>query len=363
MARNSNEGLICVGNCWHLNMRIPKELGGGRLRTSLRTSDSKRARYIRDTYVNPVLSQAGAIAALEDIAETIRDIRETSLSKLDNLKRDIFGGGDIFLKDCVEKYVAYVEHSGLKENTVKAYVTTVEQISGIVKNKHIDSLTKEDAALVRDTLIKDLSTKRLSFIFQTFRQFLRWCEKEGLAIKGLNDRFHINLPQVRSEHTPMIPEEKADDAMLCRPEWTIVPRIARYTGMRLQEVLSLSKNKIMTEHGVRCFYLGTDITKTHSERYVPIADKLLPYIGKLDEISGESKDFKTYNRRIKKVEGCDKCKFHSWRVFANTTMQKAGIDRAVRMKILGHKADKDDIHSGYTAVDIQQMKKAIDKIP
>ena len=83
----------------------------------------------------------------------------------------------------------------------------------------------------------------------------------------------------------------------------------------------------------------------------------------MEIVLGESKDFKTYNRRIKKVEGCDKCKFHSWRVFANTTMQKAGIDRAVRMKILGHKVDKDDIHSGYTSVDIQQMKKAIDKIP
>ncbi len=363
MARNSNEGLVQIGSCWHLNMRIPKELGGGRLRTSLRTSDPKRARYIRDTYINPVLSQAGAISALEDIAMTIRDIREESLAKLDNLKRDIFGGGDIFLKDCTEKYISFVKHSGLKENTVKAYVTTVEQIMGIIKNKHIDSLSKEDAAAVRDALIKDISTKRLSFIFQTFRQFLRWCEKEGLAIKGLNERFQINLPQVRSVHTPMIPEEKADDAMLCKPDWTLVPRISRYTGMRLQEVLSLSKSKVRTENGIKCFVVSHEIAKTRDGRIVPVANKLLPFLDKLDSISGDSRDFKRYNRKIKKIKGCEKCKFHSWRVYANTTMQKAGVDRAVRMRILGHKADKDDIHTGYTAVDLQQMKKAVDKIP
>jgi len=43
-------------------------------------------------------------------------------------------------------------------------------------------------------------------------------------------------------------------------------------------------------------------------------------------------------------------------------MTKAGVDPVVRKRIVGHKDGK-NIHDGYTQVDIQTMKTAVDLIP
>jgi len=43
-------------------------------------------------------------------------------------------------------------------------------------------------------------------------------------------------------------------------------------------------------------------------------------------------------------------------------MMESRIDKAVRMRILGHKGSKDDIHVNYTSAQLSEMKKAVDTI-
>ena len=150
--------------------------------------------------------------------------------------------------------------------------------------------------------------------------------------------------------------------MLCHPNWTLVPRIARYTGMRLREILRLRKNDIVTYQGMLCIKVD-ERSKTGESRIITVADKLKDYMKNISELEKTKKQFDHFNTLVKKIPGCEKCKFHSWRVYANTQMMEAGVDQAVRMKILGHRASKSDIHIGYTSVQISQMKKAVDLIP
>lgn len=43
-------------------------------------------------------------------------------------------------------------------------------------------------------------------------------------------------------------------------------------------------------------------------------------------------------------------------------MMESGIDRAVRMRILGQRTDKNDVHTGYTAVAVKTMLEAVNSI-
>ena len=357
-----NKYLVQRGDAWHFDCKLPKRLGGTRVRCSLLTRDVIQARYIRDTFLNPIIAQAGAITALEMIAGEIKEIKEGAAVKVQNLKRNILKPDQGFtIQECFDKYLQYLTKTNLRDASYKNYRSGIRSVISALGNKEIDSLTKNDATKTRDALLGTISTKRVSFNFQTFRAFLKWCATEGMSYSNITDSFNIPLPVPRTEHTSTIPKEKADDCMNCHPKWKLVPKIARYTGMRLNEILRLRKKDIVDSHGVKCILID-EKSKTYEPRLVPIADKLLPHVKDIWQIASTGKKFDKYNKLIKKIKGCEKCKFHSWRVYANTQMMEQGIDRAVRMKILGHK-DGDDIHTGYTFVELTQMKKAVDAIP
>ena len=65
---------------------------------------------------------------------------------------------------------------------------------------------------------------------------------------------------------------------------------------------------------------------------------------------------------MKKIEGCEAVKDHSWRVYAQTMMIEAGIDDLIVRRIIGHK-DSSNVHYGYTAARVEAMKKALETIP
>ena len=128
--------------------------------------------------------------------------------------------------------------------------------------------------------------------------------------------------------------------------------------------------------GFRCFKITKEFCKTHADRFVPISDKLAPFItqknikqaaatcARFDEDGRrqESPAQKRYNRAVKKIEGCESAKDHSWRVYAQTMMIEAGIDDLIVKRIIGHK-DSSNVHYGYTAARVEAMKKALDTIP
>ncbi len=69
------------GNCWYINMKIPRSLGKGRIFHSLHTSDIKKARNIRDTYISPIISQIDAVEILEEISTLVTKARNDISNK------------------------------------------------------------------------------------------------------------------------------------------------------------------------------------------------------------------------------------------------------------------------------------------
>ena len=135
--------------------------------------------------------------------------------------------------------------------------------------------------------------------------------------------------------------------------------IARYTGMRVGEIRRLTAADVYQQDGVWVIHISAE-SKTHAERLVPISDKLMPLKNKLHLVPDDPKHEKAYNRQVKMV--APGCSFHSWRVYANSQMHRAGVDPYVCKRVLGH-CDSKDVHAGYTAVDLVQMKAAVDAIP
>jgi len=362
MSRKTGDtrGLELDGSCWRLNIRIPVKLGGGRLRTRLGTGDIHQAQYIRDTYIMPVLVQGDALNAMRHLALLIQSTEKNIQTELDKLRTGILPQENLkTIGECIDLYLAFLNTSKLRDSTKRDYGDAIKRLLVTIDGTQaIDHLAKDDVIKLRNELTEEVSSTRLTWIIERLRTWARWCRQEGLCRDDIAAQFDIPLPTVSVEHTIPIPADKADACMTCKPGWTLAPRIARYSCMRLNEVLTLTAKSIVVIHGVKCWYIPADISKTHVDRYVPIADRLLPYIANLAELKRTIKQFQDYNVKVKKI--ASGCSFHSWRSYGISSMANAGVEEIIRKRIAGHKDDS--VHAGYTVIDMQNMKAAIEKI-
>ncbi len=364
---------------WCLVFRVPQRFGGKLIRQSLYTDDIEVARSIRDKFIIPILTESSAIAALEGIGKSIIQSQGAALEHLSQLKNIIMASEGLKLGDAHQKYIRWMKkNSGFRDGTIKKYTDDVAAaIEVLGKDRCAGMLSKEDAVRLREKLKSaEKSATTINNVFSTFRGFLRWLKKEGLmASPYVVDNFLIDLPPVRKENTAIVPPSKADDCMNCVKEWTMTPRIGRYTGMRIGEIMACCSNykgcKIVKHEGILCFQVSKEFSKTHEDRYIPVCEKLMPFMTKanIKEVAESARNDRTespaqkkYNRNVKKIESCEKVSFHSWRVYANTMMMEAGVDELLCKRIVGH-SDPSNVHYGYTAGRLEAMKAALDKIP
>lgn len=349
-------------NCWYIRITLPEKLGGKMIRKSLHTSNLLVARKFRDKYILPLYHYTSSLEILEFLK--ISALQNTTEAEriIANIEDDQIE--DLLVSEAIEKYFQYLNNNGLKAKSIKGYISACSIITSCFPDMLVNSLNKKIAIQILDMFqANKLNPTTIKFKFQSWRAFLKWCIKCGYCRSNIINEFDIPLPRVNKQHTTPIPQQLADIAVTLLGNWTLAPRIARYTGMRLNEVLTLTSDHIITEHGILSIRISEEIAKNKSARIVPIAEKLLPYMNDLSELSQTGKKNDKWNREIKKNKGCEKCSFHSWRSYAISEMMRAGVDSAVRKKITGHKDNKDDIHEMYTHVQIEEMKLAVDKIP
>lgn len=381
------QGLFKDGNpnSWCLDFKIPQRFGGKRIRHSLFTEDILIARQIRDKYIVPILVENSAIAALEAIGKSILQSQKDVANHIPQIKNIIEASDGMSFNEALDRYKKWMnKSSGLRPATIQKYSEDLKNAAIYLgKTKSVGTLTKSDAAKLRDSLINlGKSPTTISNTFATLRGFLRWLLKEGLiGSPYVVDNFMIDLPAVYKENTTIVPPSLADEAMNACPGWIFIPRILRYTGMRIGEVDAClaghSGCGIVEVEGFQCFKISKEFCKTHADRFVPVCDKLRPYLT-VQQLAkakvkckslfakegrkAESPDQKKYNKYVKKIKGLEKISCHSWRVYAQTMMVEAGIDDLIVRRIVGHK-DQSNVHYGYTAGRIEAMKKALDKIP
>ena len=367
------------GVSYFLRFRMPARFGGKDIQQYL-SDDLATACAIRDKFVLPILTANSGLEALEEMAKSVLSTMDAMSTHVNSLKNVILGNEGITFLDALNKYITWMKSgSGLKPNTIQRYIDEIYGIMMVIgEDTELQNIGKTDAIKLREGL-KQLgnSPATINHKFTIFKGFLRWLDREGLisAIYLMKD-FDIDLPPVRSQNTCMIEPKKADCCMNVMPKWTFVPRIARYTGMRFAEIIACCQNyqgcSIVSTNGYRCFFVSQEFSKTHEERYIPISNKLAPYMtyANIQSVKkdrqfcgrGRSSQLKQYNNKVKKIEGCESVHFHSWRVYANTMMMEHGIEELLCMRILGHSSTS-SVHFRYTSGRLEAMKKALDTIP
>jgi integrase len=407
------------GGVWHIRLRQPKRFGGGLLQRSLGTGDVTTARKFRDLFVMPFVAAEDLYEATQSLVAKAVQLGQEQDKRFDNLKAafDPDGGdeeGRPTLRALVDQYIAHVKSGQITATTLQACASHLEGFLGIVgEDRPTQSITKQDIAAYRDRLLqlplnwmrlselpppdqakKTVSPGQVANALMYVRGFFQWAIDEGKVEPMLNPAQGIRAPTARAQKRRPFTRPAVDAACkLPMPvktnafdeeSWCALPLLARYTGARLCELAQLSGKDVQDVHGVRCFHIYERehegrTSKTHTDRYVPVASKiqpvvdqllanhgdgpLLPHCGTWRSVkSGIVKPAKAlgnvFQRQVKKI--APDLTFHTFRHYAVTEMANAGVPEEVRMRIVGHATRS--VHQGYTDIDVKRMAEAVETI-
>ena len=178
----------------------------------------------------------------------------------------------------------------------------------------------------------------------------------------------------------MLPENNKRDRVISHEEFqkllsylpahaAQIVTVAYYTGMRAGEIFNLTWDKVNLKEGY--IDLGAEDTKTGEPRRIylnEVLKDLFSELGKVRQI-GHNFVFTYRGNPLKSIKdsfkkGCKEAgikdlRFHDLRHTFNTNMRKAGIDRSVIMKIMGHKSTS--MFQRYNTVDTEDIRIAMDK--
>jgi len=156
-----------------------------------------------------------------------------------------------------------------------------------------------------------------------------------------------------------------------KPVWAM----GYYTGMRLDEILSLTWDKLDLKAGF--INLDATDTKDREKRSIPILDELKEHLEGIPKALHDNHVFLYRGKPIKDIrtglkKACEKAKvpygrklkkgitFHDLRHTFNTNMRKAGVPESVIMEITGHATR--EMFDRYNTVDSQDKKLGINQL-
>jgi len=147
-----NHHLYKRGNCYWYEVTLPKRLGGKRVRCTLRTGNPQEARYLRDTYIMPVIAKGKAIEALQAIASNIEQLDNEIDEDFERLKAEILGiDQKIEFNEAFEQYLNFIRKSGLRESSVRDYKDAIHSvISDLGESEPVKSLKKNHLTKIRN---------------------------------------------------------------------------------------------------------------------------------------------------------------------------------------------------------------------
>lgn len=164
-------------------------------------------------------------------------------------------------------------------------------------------------------------------------------------------KFNDTVPQKKKE----IFDEEDIKSMIEIP----VFRFLLYTGMRINELLSMKMSQVYEEEGVLCFHI--DKSKTQAGiRVIPVHSELMPYINTQNEYVIEPH----YAYGFYRKQLMDMNKDHTLHDFRRTFASYAksgGADDYYIKRLMGHISD-DITKDIYTQAFIKDLKDAVEKV-
>jgi integrase len=359
----------------------------------------------------------------EDIFSTFGD----TLSFISGLKKSdrqtVKKQKSIKLKATFDKFITDKKKE-VKPDTVKQYQISFNFFFEVLGEDYdLRQLDKKQAAKIKDAIKnksansekgrdeEKIAVKTINRYLINFDAFLSWCDDEGLEVKSklftklkykitksnTNRRRPYTQDEIRTikEYQPSDKREAAD----FRDDAYWYPKIALYTGMRLNEVSELMVNDFCIEEGINYISLFDKVLKTDSsERKIPIHSKLID-LGLLDFVESRRKEklkvlfvqsrigkdkpnkdgwgekvSRWYNRSCLKKVGVDKSleaengymvDFHALRTTFISCCKRKGLSGYIVKQIVGHMDDDDitfGVYGSEVSTKLEAMKDVIEKI-
>lgn len=165
-------------------------------------------------------------------------------------------------------------------------------------------------------------------------------------------------------------EVKKIDEMADSVEWIDTILILIYTGLRISELLELTRFNVDMKNMVITGGVKTDAGK---DRIIPIHPKIQKHVLKWYKLNGPTLIFRNNERILQNYYrkylyypvlesiGVRKLKIHSTRHTFASMMNRAGVNTTYQQKLIGH-SDYSTTANIYTHSDIDELRRAIEQI-
>ena len=356
---------------------------------------------------------------IDTLKETQRVIKDLKQEKEEKHNSQFI----VPLKPAVEEFL------NEKKKTTKAEAIRLYQISFdflytlVGENFDICQFDKNKAVEVKKAVMakktnrvnkggeKVLAVKTINRYLVNFNAFLNWCCNEGkiermdifdgLKIKETKNSKAKRRPYTSDEITKIMNYQptRSNEAEKIRTDAYWFPKVALYTGMRLNEIAGLETNDFKHEDGI-CYIslFDKDLKTETSERHIPIHSKLIE-LGFLDFVEQRKQDkqkiifsqiragattaskdgwgvsiSKWYNINLVKKIGIDKKKekenkklvdFHCLRTTFLSQCKVLGFSDYLVKQLAGHGKGDDisfKIYGSEVSTKISVLKEMIEKI-
>ncbi|MGM0985552.1 MAG: tyrosine-type recombinase/integrase [Pseudomonadota bacterium] len=270
------------------------------------------------------------------------------------------------LSTLLEKHSKHQELTGVLPGTIYKRTYAVNLLLRFVKDKPIDHYTKEDARIFRDKVLeipkkghkgKTVSITTFNNYASQIISFFIWCEKEGYVDTNVFNGIKIQQKRLQSSYRNIfLPEDlkkifnsiENTTGIIAPRYW--IPYISYYTGCRVSEACTLSKDDIYKVDGVWCIHFRETkdyqrLKNGYSERFIPVHSELIR-LGFIEYCNTcEDRIFPTtktpqisqwFGKLLKKLDIGPNKTFHSFRHTASNTLKQHGTDVSLTAALLGH---------------------------
>ena len=356
---------------------------------------------------------------IETLKETQRVIKDLKQEKEEKHKNQFV----VLLQPAVEEFLNEKKKT-TKAEAIRLYQISFDFLYSIVGEKFdICQFDKKKAVEVKKAVMNkktnrvnkdgnnDLAVKTINRYLVNFNAFLNWCASEGKIEKmDIFDGLKIKeTKNSKARRRPYTPDEitkimnyqptRSNEAEKIRVDAYWFPKVALYTGMRLNEIAGLNTNDIKQEDDI--YYINLfdkDLKTVTSERRIPIHSKLIE-LGFLDFVEQKRKDkqkiifsqiragattankdgwgvtiSKWYNINLVKKIGIDKHQerdnkklvdFHCLRTTFLSQCKVLGFSGYLVKQLAGHGKGDDitfDVYGSEVSTKISVLKEMIEKI-
>jgi len=354
--------------------------------------------------------------SLKTTLESIKDFQNKEIQEQQELE-------SIPLKLTFEKFVSEKSKS-VKEDTITQYKISFNFLYDLLgENFDLRALNKSKAVEIKNSIIEKsansekgrdkekLSVKTVNRYLTNIGAFTSWCDDQDLDVtpdlfsklklKETSESKDRRRPYTQAEIDAVVAyiPTNGNEAKSIRDDVYWFPKIALYTGMRLNEIATLTTNDFNIEEGIHCISLFDKVLKTESsERKFPIHSKLIEF-GLLDFVEKKRKAKRTvifeqirvgktkpgkygwgekasrwYNRALLKNIGIDKdteskngymVDFHALRTTFISCCKQKGLSGYIVKQIVGHMDDDDitfGVYGSEVSTKLEAMKQVIEKI-